>query len=206
MGARTDVPIEAKLTERRYSRAMSPENVEVVRQPVVIRTKSHRRLDERLALRFPGALAILARAALRSPPRSRLRQVWLRLAVRRAYEATNRSDFEAAFATYHPDVELIPPSGFESLGTSGIRGRDERVRFQRRWNAEWGGVRFEPEEIVDLGPRVLVIGRVKGSGLSSEATFENEWANLLTLSDGRVIREEAFTDRGQALEAAGLSE
>ena len=185
---------------------MSPENVDVVRQPVAVRTKSHRRLDERLALRFPGALAVLVRAVLRLPPRSRLRQAWLRLAVRRGYEATNRSDFEAAFALYHPDVELIPPSGFESLGTSGIRGREERVRFQRRWNADWGGVRFEPEEIIDLGPRVLVIGRVNGSGLSSEATFENEWAQLVTLSDGLVIHEQAFTDHGEALEEVGLRE
>jgi ketosteroid isomerase-like protein len=185
---------------------MSWENVEVVRQPVAVRTKSRRHLDERLALRFPRALTVLARAVLGLPPRSRLRQACLCRAVRLAYEATNRSDYEAAFALYHPDIELITPAAFESLGTSGLRGREERVRFQRRWNADWGEMRFEPEEINDLGPRVLVIGRIKGSGLSSGAAFENEWANLLTLSGGRVIREQAFIDHGEALEAAGLPE
>jgi ketosteroid isomerase-like protein len=185
---------------------MSEENVEIVRQPVAVRTKSRRSLDERLALRFPRAFAVLGATVLRSPPRSRLRQALLRRIVRRGYEAANRSDYDAAFAIYDQDVELIPPSGFESLGESELRGRGERVRFQRRWDAEWGEFRYEPEEIIDLGPRMLVIAHIKGTGLSSGAAFESEWANLFTFSNGRVIREQAFTDHREALEAAGLPE
>jgi ketosteroid isomerase-like protein len=184
---------------------MSLKNVEVVRQPVAIRPTSRRRLEERLALRFPRARAVVSRAVLRLPPHSGLRQALLRRVVERGYEAINRADYEAAFAVYRPDVELIPPSGFESLGTSGLRGREERVRFQRRFDADWGAVRYEPEEIIDLGPRMLVIARIKGSGLSSGAAVASEWANLFTFSDGGVIREQAFTDHGAALEAAGLS-
>jgi ketosteroid isomerase-like protein len=185
---------------------MSPENVEVVRRPVAIRTKSRRRLEERLELRFPGVSAALVRAVLQLPPRSRLRQALLRRVIQQGYEAVNRSDYEAAFAIYDPDVELIPPSGFESLGESALRGLEERVRFQRRWDADWGDVRYEPIEIIDLGSRVLVIARINGSGLSSGAGFESEWANLFTFSDGRVTREQAFTDHVEAFKEVGLRE
>ena len=79
------------------------------------------------------------------------------------------------------------------------------MRFQRTWTAQWGDVRFEPAEVTDLGDRLLVLGRMKGSGLSSGGAFDREWANLTTFSAGRVIREQVFLDHGEALKAAGLS-
>jgi ketosteroid isomerase-like protein len=186
---------------------MSQENVEVVRQAIAVRAQSRRRMEERLGLRFPRALAFLARAFWRLPPRSRLRQAIIRRAVRLGTEATNRGDYEATFALYHPEVELIPPPEYVELGQDSLyRGREERLRFQRRWDAEWGEFRFEPEEVIDLGDRLLLVGRIKGSGLSSGAGFDRAWATLLTVSSGRVIREQAFLDHAAALEAAGLQE
>jgi ketosteroid isomerase-like protein len=186
---------------------MSRENVEAVRQQIVVRPRSRRTLEEGLALRFPLALARLSRAALRLPPRSRLRRALIRRWVQLAYEATNRGDYEAAFGLHHADVELIVPAQFTTLGLdTRYRGRQERVDFQRRWTAEWGEVRFEPEEVIDLGSRVLVFSHMTGSGLGSGVGVDNEWANLVTISAGRIVREQAFMDHGEALEAAGLPE
>jgi ketosteroid isomerase-like protein len=181
--------------------------MEVVRQPVAVRAHSRRRLVERLGLLFPGALAFFARLAWRLRPRSRLRRALIRRAVQLALEATNRGDFEAGFALYHPDIELIAAGTFITLGYDPVyRGREERIRFQERWHADWGEFRFEPEEVIDLSDRVLLVGRVKGSGLSSGVAVDNHWTDVLTISAGRVIREQVFFDRAEALEAAGLSE
>jgi hypothetical protein len=188
---------------------MSQENIEVVRQPVAVAPHSRRRLEQRLGLLFPSVLALVARLVLRLPPRSRLRQAAIRRAVQLGLEANNRGDFEAAFALYDPQVELITEPRLIELGFDRIyRGREERVRFQHRWAAEWGDFQFAPEELVDLGDRrVLVSGRIVGSGLSSGAGFDTYWAYLTTSSStGPVIREQFFFDRGEALEAAGLRE
>ena len=186
---------------------MSQENVEVVRQPITLRARPRRSLEERLALQFPRALILLVRAVFRLPPRSRLRQAYLRRAVQLGFGALNRDDVEAAFATYHPEVELELPQEFVGLGLDPPdRGREERVSFERRWNAEWGRVQYEFEEIIDLGDRLLVIGRFEASGPSSGAGFDNEFAEIFTVSAGRVIREQAFFNHAEALEAAGLSE
>jgi ketosteroid isomerase-like protein len=127
--------------------------------------------------------------------------------VQLAYEATNRGDYEAAFGLYHLDVELMVPPQFTALGfDTRYRGRQDRIDFQRRWTAEWGEVRFEPEEVIDLGARVLVIARMTGSGFGSGVAVDNEWATLITISAGRVIREQDFVDHGEALEAVGLRE
>jgi ketosteroid isomerase-like protein len=186
---------------------MSQENLEAARQPIAVRARSHRRLEERFAVRFPRVLAWVARGFFRLPPHSRLRRVIVRHVVQQGLEAVNRGDYESAFLLHDPAVELNSPPAMIGLGENSVtRGREERIRFQRAWDAEWNEVRFEPAEIIDAGDCVLVVGRVKGSGLSSGAAFDSEWANLLTISAGRVIREQVFLSHGEALEAAGLSE
>lgn len=85
------------------------------------------------------------------------------------------------------------------------RGRQERVDFERKWNAEWGGLRYEFGEIIDLGDdRVLLIGRFRASGPSSGAGFDNEFAEIFTFSAGQIIREQALFSHAEALHAAGL--
>jgi ketosteroid isomerase-like protein len=158
-----------------------------------------------LALRFPQAASFLLRQLQRLPTESRLRHALLRLAFRQGIEALNRGDFDAVFFIWAPDAEFVPVK-VEALGLKGTRGRDERIRFQQRWVADWGGFRFEPDEIIDLGDdrRVMWVGRTTSSGLSSGATVDSECAVLLTLSDGWVKREEVFFDHALAFEAAGL--
>jgi ketosteroid isomerase-like protein len=187
---------------------MSQENVEVVRQPLTVARHSRRRLEERLGLRFPSVMTLLNRLVWRLPPRSRVRQAVFRRAVGLGLEAANRGDFEAAFVLYDPQVELITEPRLIELGFDRVyRGREERIRFQQRWVAEWGDFQFDPEELVDLGDgRVFVSGRIVGSGLSSGAGFDSDWAVLGTVSAGRVIREQFFFNYTEALEAAGLRE
>jgi ketosteroid isomerase-like protein len=187
---------------------MPDETAEVVREPITLRASSRRRLEERLALRFPRALASFARAVWRLPLRSRLRRAALRRTMVLSWEALNRHDFEVTFALYDPDTETIFPPKLVSVGWEPVyRGRETRIEVQERVMSEWGAIWFESEELISLGDgRLLTLMRVKGSGLKSGAPVENEWATIFTIVDGRVTREQIFTDHGEALEAAGLRE
>jgi ketosteroid isomerase-like protein len=186
---------------------MSEENVELVRQPIALKGRPRRGLDERIYLRFPSVVAFVTRAVWRLPPRSRVRRALLLRLVRSAFDAINRGDFQSSFVLHHPDGELITPPRLVGIGFDPVyRRREGRFEFQRRWTAEWGEMRFEPDEMLDLGDRLLFVGRVKGSGLSSGARVESDWALILTISAGQVIRDQPFFDRQEALEAAGLSE
>jgi ketosteroid isomerase-like protein len=132
----------------------------------------------------------------------------VRHAVGLALEAENRGDVEVTFALHHADSEAIFPPQLVALGFERVyRGREARIGAERRWIAEMGEFRFEPEELIDLGDnRLLAVGRIKGSGLSSGAEFDNDWGLLLTIAGGQVIREQFFLDRREALEAARLRE
>jgi ketosteroid isomerase-like protein len=172
--------------------------------------RSRRRLEQQL-VRFPRLVALLGRAIWRFylllPPRSPLRRAIVRRYTQQSAEAFNRGDLEATFAIYHPDLESIldprlPIPGVEPV----LRGREARVHFQERWNAEFRAWRWEPDEAIDLGDgRLLVVGRMGGSGSTSGAAVDTECGFLVTVSAGLVIREQIFLDRGEALEAGGLS-
>lgn len=110
-----------------------------------------------------------------------------------------------AFALYHRDVESTVDPLLAGIGLGNTRGRDARVAVQKEAMAEFREFRFESEELVDLGDsRVLMVGRMKGSGRTSGAAFDHDWAALFTFAAGWVTREQVFLDRAEALVAAGL--
>jgi ketosteroid isomerase-like protein len=186
---------------------VSAETTSVVRQPIRICDRSHRRLEERIAVRFPNLAVAVNRAWFRLPARWRVRRLLMSRVARRGIEASNRGDYEVAYLPFHPDMEYLAPPGTVVLGTfpERMRGRRERIEFERSWRGDWGEFRYEPEELIDLTDRLLLIGRMIGSGRRSGAAMDVEWAGLYTISRGQVIREEIFfDDNAAALKAVGL--
>jgi ketosteroid isomerase-like protein len=178
-----------------------------VRQPIRAKPRA-RQLEERLALRFPKARVALGRAILGLPPRSRLRRAFLRRMVELGLSALDRMDYDAAFAFFHPDAETRGAEGVIGLGAfpEVVHGRAERAKLETDWRADWGDFRYAPNEIVDLNDRLLLLGRMVGTGAASGVPFDIEWADMLTLSGGQVVREHVFFNRAEALRAAGLAD
>jgi ketosteroid isomerase-like protein len=194
---------------------MSEENVEAVggvRTPVSVRSETRRRsLDQQILVRFPALTRVLLSAWSRLPPRSRLRRALLARIIGQVCEAANRRDFELLFVFFDPEIELeledsplgalIPPD-LPSVN----RGHDA---YRRVWEAmieAMADFRIELDEVVDFGERLLTPARFMGRGSASGAPVTQLVAQVITLRRGLVIRQEDFTDRDKALEAAGLSE
>jgi ketosteroid isomerase-like protein len=62
------------------------------------------------------------------------------------------------------------------------------------------------EEVIGSGDHVVVIACFRGRGRGSGVTVAQRLYEVYTLRNGRVLRVDEFTDRDQALEAAGLRE
>jgi hypothetical protein len=186
---------------------MPEQGADVVRERIVVRASSRRRVLEQLALRLPRAAQLVSRMVLQFSPRSWLRKMLVRYTFRLAVEASNRGDYEAAFALLPPDYEAIAPPELVDLGFEPVyRGREGRLRYQRQWMAELGEFQQETEELLDLGDRLLLLGRMKGIGASSGLGFDSEVAYLIEVASGRLVREQTFRSHEQALKAAGLRE
>ncbi len=67
---------------------------------------------------------------------------------------------------------------------------------------EW---ELEVEELFGSGDRVVSMVRQRGRGASSGAEVGVDFAQLVTLRAGKIVRINNYLDRSKALEAAGLS-
>ena len=105
----------------------------------------------------------------------------------------------------HPEVEFREDPKFPE--GSVYRGRDALRAYATRFSGEFDAFSWEAEDILDAGDdQVLVLLRVRGRGKGSGAEFDIRAGWLFTLAEARIMRVDAYLDRREALEAAGLSE
>ncbi len=118
--------------------------------------------------------------------------------------AYNRRDFEAAVASFDPEIDFVLPARQSS--DSG-RGPDEVIRFFEGIDETMEELTLEPQEYVDAGDRVATRLRHRGRGRESGVLIDEElYHQVATFRDGKIVRMEYFTDWGDALKAAGLEE
>jgi ketosteroid isomerase-like protein len=92
-------------------------------------------------------------------------------------------------------------------GAGGVyRGADEFRRFLGRWWGEFDRPRVEVHEVIAASDRVLASVTFRGHGRQSGV--EAEWSRwqLWSARGGRFVRGQGFTNREEALEAAGVRE
>lgn len=122
--------------------------------------------------------------------------------VRAGFAAHNRGDLDALTQFYDEDVV------FKTLLLGTHRGNEAiRLIYEENQKA-LSGYDVVPVELIDAGDQVVAVAQVSGVGSSSEIAMEDRdrFAFLFTIKDGRCVCEQAFRNRAEALEAAGLSE
>jgi ketosteroid isomerase-like protein len=112
---------------------------------------------------------------------------------------------EPFFALFAENVEWDMSRGPFPLQKK-VYGPEAVREFFRTWAGTFDDWGFEAEETIDTGPSVFVCMRQWGRGKGSGVPVENRFFQVWTFQQGKVIRYQGFTDRAEALEAAGLRE
>jgi ketosteroid isomerase-like protein len=92
------------------------------------------------------------------------------------------------------------------LDAGAYRGHEDFGRWLQDWGAAWEQYTIEPEEFIDADERVLVVLRVKATGLGSGVGLERQDGAVFTMRNGKVSALDYYNNREQALEAAGLAQ
>ena len=124
--------------------------------------------------------------------------------VRRAYAVLAEQGVEAALAFTDPEFEATTPPGLASEPDT-YRGHDGVRRWFGSFDGAMEGVRLEGQEFTAVGDKVLVETKLLGRGRTTGIETEQRAFLVWTLREGMVIGVQTFAERGQALEAAGLS-
>jgi uncharacterized protein (TIGR02246 family) len=118
--------------------------------------------------------------------------------VRAVFEAINRRDVQAVLDAYHPDADMSSLTS-ELVQGKAYRGHAGIREYFSSFADVWEELRLEPEEIRDLGDRVLVVGRWSSRGKESGAEVESPAAWLFAVRQGRVVFSRAYRDAEEAL-------
>jgi ketosteroid isomerase-like protein len=125
--------------------------------------------------------------------------------VRRAWEAWIAGDLDAQFESFHPEVEV----SFEHFDgwpeNPVVYGHDGVRKFFVDWLASWERYEAGVEEYIDVDhERVLVLCWQRGYGPGSHVPVQMDWAQIVTIKDGLVLRMDSYSDRPAAREAVDL--
>ena len=122
--------------------------------------------------------------------------------LRRGVEAFNRRDIDGALEPLDPDVELVPLKA--ALEGGSYRGHEGLRRYLGDMSDDWERFHLEAEEFRPVGSdRILVMGRVMARGRASGVDMDYAAAWLCYLRGGKVVRVQFYSDRNEALLAAG---
>jgi ketosteroid isomerase-like protein len=123
----------------------------------------------------------------------------------RYFEAT---DLGTAIDALADDVTFIFHGESRHLAGAGtFTGKKAAVEWLADWFSRFDpGYRMEVNESRDWGDRVLVVTTHHAKGRASAAPISQQTAQVMTVADGKIVRQEFFSSRDEALEAAGLEE
>ena len=118
--------------------------------------------------------------------------------IKGGFEAHNRGDLDALEKLYDPEVV------FETL-LLGTHHGNHAIRLIYAENQKtMDGYDVLPVELIDAGDKVVAVAQMVGAGSESRIALDDQFAFVFTFRGERVIREQAFRNREEALEAAGL--
>ena len=121
--------------------------------------------------------------------------------VRRSYDAFARDDMDGVVGDMHPDIVWHQAQG---LPHGGVYHGLEEVRrnvfdpLDRDW---WSEFTAEPDEFLDAGAEIMVLGRYRGVAKETGKKLDVPFVHVWTLQDGKAVRFRQFLDTAGWVEA-----
>jgi ketosteroid isomerase-like protein len=119
--------------------------------------------------------------------------------VRRAYEAFNGTDPDAAIELLHPDVEWSLPAHFPDAET--WQGRDRVAEGLRARAASWSSLKIEIQDLIDGGDKVVALVHIRGRAAVTGLDLAGMGVDghVWTLRDGLAVSVRMYGGTDEAL-------
>ena len=113
--------------------------------------------------------------------------------VKQVYQAFAEGDIPAVLGFLNPEIDWTEAEGFPYAGTyHGPRAVLEGVFM--RLGSEWNGFAAIPDEFIDGGDTVVVLGKYSGTYKTTGKSFQANFAHVWKMQDGKAIRFVQYVD------------
>ncbi len=108
--------------------------------------------------------------------------------------AFERDDLDAVLADMHPEIEWHQAQGLPHGGL--YRGLDEVRRniFEPLDESWWSEFSATPEQFLDAGSEIVVLGRYRGVGKETAKVLDVPFVHVWTVENGKAVRFRQFLD------------
>jgi uncharacterized protein len=124
--------------------------------------------------------------------------------VKRSYEAFARKDMDGVLGDMDPDIEWHQAQGLPHGGY--YRGLDEVKRniFDPLDDEWWDEFTATPDEFLDAGEQVVVLGRYRGTAKKTGRPLDVPFVHVWTLRGDKAVRFRQFLDTAGWVAALGI--
>jgi ketosteroid isomerase-like protein len=108
---------------------------------------------------------------------------------------------ERVVADMHPEIEWHQAQGLPHGGLYRGLAEVRRNVFDPLGESWWETFGADPDEFLDAGDQVVVLGRYRGVAKATGKRLDVPFVHVWTLADGRAIRFRQFLDTAGWVEA-----
>ena len=126
--------------------------------------------------------------------------------VRSIYAAFGAGDMPGVLAAMAPDIEWNEAENFPYADGNPYRGPEAIAGgVFARLGGEWDGFAALPEEFLDAGDTVVVLGRYGGTYKATGRAMHAQMVHVWCIRDGKVAAFQQYTDTLQAARVTGAA-
>jgi ketosteroid isomerase-like protein len=126
--------------------------------------------------------------------------------IRGMYESFGRGDVSAVLEQMHQHIEWKEAENFIYADRNPYVGPQAVLDgVFMRLASEWANFMVAPEEWLDAGNHVVVLGTYSGRHKETGREVRAQFAHIWGVTHGRVVRFQQYTDTKQFAEAITLS-
>jgi uncharacterized protein len=122
--------------------------------------------------------------------------------IESAFAAWNSGDIRAFADLTAEDIVWLEVSGRPEGDGAELHGRERMRRSLESLFEAWETYRLDVQSLQAVDDRVVAIVREVAQGRSSGVKIDSLWGYVITVSDGQIVRVEAYRNHEQALAAA----
>ncbi len=123
--------------------------------------------------------------------------------VRSGYDAFNRNDIPAALALQDPQIEWIEAGGGRAPAGTFRGPQSIATEVFAKVPQNFDDFRAEPEQFIDAGEHVVVVGRFRGKGKGG-TTLDAPFVHVYQMRNGKSIRFQNYVDAAAWASAWGV--
>jgi len=126
--------------------------------------------------------------------------------IRAIYDCMAAGDVPGIIAAMSPDIVWNEAENFPYADGNPYRGPEAILGgVFARLGSEWDGFAAVPEEFLDAGDTVVVLGRYRGTFKATGLGLNAQLAHVWRVADGKAVAFQQYTDTLQAARVSGAA-